>query len=51
MVPVVVRGTLSENPEVAAGGEGWEQLLTITEIIEVSDRTAEADIKIEEKKK
>lgn len=45
MVPVIVRGTLAPNP-----AEGWEQILTITEIMDVSDKPAAADIKIEEKK-
>jgi hypothetical protein len=50
MVPVVVKGKLSKNPLVEQGGEGWEQVLTITEIVEVSTTPSEADIKIEEKK-
>ncbi len=45
MVPVVVKGALSKKPE---GEEGWEEILTIKEIINVSDVPAEADIKIEE---
>lgn len=47
MVPVVVKGTLSKKP---AGQEGWDEILTITEIVGVSDKPAEADIKIEDKK-
>ncbi|GAB5398606.1 MAG: hypothetical protein Aureis2KO_01910 [Aureisphaera sp.] len=47
MVPVVVKGILSKKPE---GEEGWEDILTIKEIVTVSDTPAKADIKIEEKK-
>lgn len=48
MVPVVVQGVLSKK---APGEEGWEDILTIKEIISVSDKPAEADIKIEDAKK
>lgn len=47
MVHVVVRGTLSKKE---AGAEGWDDVLTIKEIIAVSDAPAEADIKIEDTK-
>jgi len=47
MVAVVVRGEV--NPK-AKGDEGWEEVLTIKQIVAVSDRPSEADIKIEEKK-
>lgn len=47
MVEVYVRGTLHHKAE---GEEGWDEILTINEIISVSDTPAEADIKIEEKK-
>ncbi|MDC8002609.1 hypothetical protein POV27_00970 [Aureisphaera galaxeae] len=47
MVPVVVKGILNKK---AAGDEGWDEVLTIKEIVTVSDAPAEADIKIEEKK-
>ncbi len=47
MVPVVVKGTVSPKAE---GAEGWDEVLTITEIVAVSDQPAEADIKIEDKK-
>ncbi|QIE59619.1 hypothetical protein G5B37_08595 [Rasiella rasia] len=47
MVPVIVKGTLA-NKE--AGAEGWDEILTITEIVDVSKTPAEADIKIEDKK-
>ncbi len=50
MVPVVVRGLVSKNPEYKGEGETWEELITIKEIIAVSDKPAEADIKIEETK-
>ncbi len=46
MVPVVVKGKLEKKKE---GEEGWDEILTITEIITVSDTPAKADIKIEEK--
>jgi len=47
MVPVIVKGTVA-NKE--AGQEGWDEILTILEIVSVSDTPSEADIKIEEKK-
>lgn len=50
MVPVKVKGTLGPNPLFEETGEGWEQMLTITEIVEVGSAPAKADIKIEEKK-
>jgi hypothetical protein len=50
MVPVKVKGTLGPNPLFEKTGEGWEQMLTITEIVEVGTAPAKADIKIEEKK-
>lgn len=46
MVPVVVRGVVNPKP---SGAEGWDEILTIKEIVAVSDTPAEADIKIEEK--
>lgn len=48
MVPVVVKGILNNKTE---GTEGWDEVLTITEIVSVSDTPSEADIKIEDKKK
>lgn len=48
MVPVVVKGVVAKNPAVEQGVEGWEELLTIKEIVEVSETPAEADIKIQE---
>ncbi len=47
MVPVVVKGTLANKAE---GAEGWDEVLTITEIVSVSDTPSEADIKLEDKK-
>lgn len=47
MVPVVVQGTVKPRPEDME--EGWEEILTITEILYVSNTASEADIKIEEK--
>jgi hypothetical protein len=47
MVPVFVRGTISPKPE---GTEGWDEIITIKEIISISDKPSEADVKIEEKK-
>ena len=45
MVPVVVKGVVSKKPE---GEEGWDERIKITEIINVSSKPAEADIKIQE---
>jgi len=47
MVPVIVKGTISKKPE---GQEGWEDILTINEIVKVSSTPSKADIKIEAKK-
>lgn len=47
MVPVFVRGIVSPKPE---GADGWDEIITIKEIISISDKPSEADIKIEEKK-
>lgn len=46
MVPVVVKGILKNK---AAGEEGWDQIITITEIVSVSDAPSPADVKIEDK--
>ena len=46
MVPVIVMGTVAEKPE---NQEGWDEILTIHEIVSVSETPSEADIKIEEK--
>ncbi|WP_432412595.1 hypothetical protein [Rasiella sp. SM2506] len=47
MVPVIVKGTLANKTE---GTEGWDEVLTITEIVSVSDTPSEADIKLVDKK-
>ena len=47
MVPVVVKGILKNK---STDEEGWDQVLTITQIVSVSDTPSEADVKIEEKK-
>jgi hypothetical protein len=47
MVPVIVSGILSKKPE---GSEGWDEIVTIKEILHVSDKPTKADIKIEENK-
>ncbi len=47
MVPVAVRGTLSKKTE---GQEGWDDILTITEIIIIGNAPSEVDIKLEDKK-
>ena len=47
MVPVIVKGTISKKSE---GQEGWEEILTINEIVDVSSTPSKADIKIEAKK-
>ena len=47
MVFVVVKGTVVPKP---ADQEGWPQILTITEILEVSSTPAKADVRIEENK-
>jgi len=47
MVPVFVKGTIKTK---AIGADGWDEILTITEILNVSSIPAKEDIKIEEKK-
>lgn len=47
MVAVVVRGEVGPKEK---GAEGWDEILTIKEIVAVNNRPSEADIKIEEKK-
>lgn len=47
MVPVFVKGFLKSK---AIGTEGWDEILTITEIINVSSIPSKEEIKIEEKK-
>jgi len=48
MVPVVIRGVVNRRSPDAE--EGWEEIITIKEIVSVSTTPSEADIKIEEKK-
>jgi len=50
MVPVKVMGSVRKNPVVVNGGEGWDEIITITKIVNIGDKPAVADIKIEEKK-
>ncbi|MDC7995148.1 hypothetical protein [Altibacter sp. HG106] len=50
MVPVIVTGVLKENPARQETGEGWEQLVSITEILHVSEKPSAADIKIKDTK-
>jgi hypothetical protein len=47
MVPVFVKGFVKTKP---IGADGWDEILTITEILNVSLIPAKEDIKIEEKK-
>lgn len=47
MVPVAVKGNVSQKPE---GQEGWDEILTITEIVIVGSKPSKIDVKIEEKK-
>ena len=43
MIPVKVRGKVLQNP----GGEGWEELIQIREILEITaDTSSEADLQI-----
>jgi hypothetical protein len=47
MVPVIVEGILEDKPE---GQEGWDKILTIKNIVTVSNKPSKADIKIEQTK-
>lgn len=47
MVPVIVKGIVSKKPE---GQEGWDEILTIKEILSVSKTPSKTDIKLEVKK-
>ena len=47
MVPVAVKGNVFQKPE---GQEGWDEILTITEIVVVGSKPSKIDVKIEEKK-
>ena len=46
MVEVIVYGIVEPKPEVQ---EGWDEILTIKEIVSVSETPSPADIKLEEK--
>jgi hypothetical protein len=47
MVPVAVKGKISKKQE---GQEGWDEILTITEIVLLGNSPSKIDVKIEEKK-
>jgi hypothetical protein len=47
MVPVAVKGVINPKPK---GQEGWDEIITITEIVMVGTKPSKIDIKIEEKK-
>lgn len=47
MVEVIVKGTITSKPEEQ---EGWEEIITITEIVQVSQTPSKIDIKLEDKK-
>ena len=47
MVPVAVKGSINQKPE---GVEGWDEIITITEIVLVGNKPSKIDIKLEEKK-
>lgn len=44
MVPVVVKGIVSKKEE---GQDGWEEIVTITEIVNVSNHPSNPDVKLE----
>jgi hypothetical protein len=46
MVPVFVKGTVTTKP---IGADGWDEILTITEILNVSLIPAKEGVKIEDK--
>ena len=48
LVPVVIKGTVEPKPK---NTEGWDNIITIKEIVSVSDTALPTDIKIEETKK
>lgn len=47
MIPVTIKAVIQPNPAVAEGGEGWDEIVIIKEIIGISDPTDEETIKIE----
>ncbi len=44
MVPVTINGSINPKPE---GTEGWDEIITIKEILEIKEPTNEGSIKIE----
>lgn len=50
LVPVVVKGIVEKNPAFERGEKVWEEIITIKEIVSVSNIPAEIDVTIEEKK-
>lgn len=44
MVPVIIKGEINSKPQ---GTEGWDEIVTIKEVLEVKAPTGEAPIKIE----
>lgn len=48
MVNVIVRGTVSKNTD---SDSEWEEVITINEIMRVSDKPSEVDIKFDQKEK
>jgi hypothetical protein len=46
MVPVAVKGIINQKPE---GEEGWDETITITEIMFFGNKPSKIDIKLEEK--
>ena len=47
MVEVTVKGTIAPKPEEQ---EGWDEIITITEIVKVSQTPSKIDIKLEDSK-
>lgn len=47
MVQVTVKGTISPKPQ---GQEGWDEFITIEEIVKVSETPSKIDIKLEDSK-
>jgi len=47
MVEVTVKGTIAPKPEEQ---EGWDEIITITEIVKVSQIPSKIDIKLEDSK-
>lgn len=44
MVPVIIMGIIEPKPE---NEEGWPEIVTIKEIVTVSDRPSQPDVKLE----